>query len=122
MTKSAFKQKDEIKYEAFTDENRVSLREALKSFSLWFKTGEKNNRTLIWGNGSDFDITILGEAYNRCNIEIPWKYWLVRDLRTLLDIGNIKMIDRPQYNLHHALYDCYRQIIGLTKALININK
>jgi hypothetical protein len=115
-------QKDEIKKEAFTDQNRVSLQEALKSFSVWFKEGEKNSRTLIWGNGSDFDITILGEAYNRCNIEIPWKFWLVRDLRTLLDIGNIKMIDLPQYNLHHALYDCYRQIIGLTRAIKNIYK
>ena len=98
-----------------------SLREALKSFSLWFKTGEKNNRTLIWGNGSDFDISILGEAYKRCDIKIPWNFWLVRDLRTILDVGNVRMCDLPQTKLHHALYDCYRQIVGLQRSLSNLN-
>ena len=53
-------------------------------------------------------------------MEIPWKYYLVRDLRTVLDLGDVKMCDLPQTKLHHALYDCYRQIIGLQRATKNL--
>ena len=112
-------QKNEIKYEALLNPDRVSLQEALKDFSTWFNENN-GNRTCIWGNGSDFDISILGESYKRCNMEIPWKYWLVRDLRTILDIGKVKMCDLPQTNLHHALYDCYRQIIGFQRSMKNL--
>ena len=108
-------QDDDIKEEAFSGENRISLKEALIEFSKWY-----GNSRCIWGNGSSFDCTILGESYNRCNIEIPWKFWLVRDLRTIMDIGNIRMYDLPDYNKHHALWDCYRQIIGLQKSIKNI--
>ena len=45
-----------------------------------------------------------------------------RDLRTIMDIGKIKSCDLPQYKKHHALYDCYRQIIGYQKAMGNIKK
>ena len=114
-------QNDEIKHEALINPDRVSIQEALQDFSIWFnKENVKKTRSCIWGNGSDFDISILGEAYKRCNMEIPWNFWLVRDLRTILDIGNIKMCDLPQTNLHNALYDCYRQIIGFQRAMKNL--
>ena len=112
-------QNNEVKHEAIINPDRVSLQEALNDFSSWLGKGS-SKRICIWGNGSDFDISILGEAYKRCDIAIPWKYWLVRDLRTLLDIGKIKMCDLPQTNLHNALYDCYRQIIGFQRAMINL--
>lgn len=106
-------QDEEAKYEALINPDRASLKEALKSFKEWFGT---NPRTKIWGNGSSFDCTILGEAYKICEMDIPWKFWLERDLRTLLDLGDIKMCDLPQYGKHNALYDCYRQIIGFQRA------
>ena len=114
-------QSDDVKHDALINTDRVSLQEALHDFSIWFNEGKvKENRTCIWGNGSDFDISIMGEAYKRCNLEIPWKYWLVRDLRTILDIGNVRMCNLPQTKLHHALYDCYRQIIGFQRAYQNL--
>jgi len=106
-------QDDEAIYEAIKNPKRVSLKEALKSFKEWF--GD-NTRTKIWGNGSSFDCTILGEAYKRCGMEIPWKFWLERDLRTIMDLGEIRACDLPQYGKHNAIYDCYRQIIGFQRA------
>lgn len=106
-------QADDLKYEALKNPNRVTLKEGLKSFKVWFGT---NPHTKIWGNGSSFDCTILGEAYKRCGMEIPWKYWLERDLRTIMDLGNVRMCELPQYKKHHALYDCYRQIIGFQRS------
>ena len=110
-------QEEDVKYEALINPDRVPLQEALKDFKKWFGN---NPRTCIWGNGSDFDISILGESFKRCNMEIPWKYFLVRDLRTIFDLGNVRMVDLPQYQKHHALHDCYRQIIGFSRAYQNL--
>lgn len=104
-------QDKDIQKEALGGIDRIQLKQALEEFAIWFR-GSK----CIWGHGSSFDITILGEAYKRCRMEIPWKFWLVRDTRTLFDLGNVKMGDLPTYNKHHALYDCYRQILGVQKS------
>lgn len=106
-------QSDDVKHEALKHPDRVPLRQALVDFKDWFGDGF---RTKIWGNGSSFDCTILGEAYKRCGMEVPWKYWLERDLRTITDLGKVRMCDLPQYKKHHALFDCYRQIIAFQRA------
>ena len=111
------KQDDDVKYEALKNPDRVTLKTALTKFNKWFG---KNPRSNIWGNGSSFDCTIIGEAYKRCGLEVPWKFWLERDLRTIMDLGKVKMCDLPQYRKHHALYDCYRQIIGFQRAEKNL--
>ena len=104
-----------IKYEAIDNPDRVSLEEALTEFKTWFGNCEK-----VWGNGDDFDCTILAKAYVRCNMEIPWKFWNTRDVRTLFDLGKVRKFDLPDINEHHALYDCYRQIVGVKRALKNL--
>ena len=111
-------QKEDVKYEALENPNRIPLKQALQEFSNWMKPCE-----IIWGNGDDFDCTILGEAYNKCNIEIPWKFWNTRDLRTVMDLAKLKKSDFPKDKdqEHHALKDCYRQITYLKKALKKLN-
>lgn len=106
-----------VKYEALDNPRRITIHEALKSFKKWFGNGQY---TKIWGNGSGFDCSILGEAYKRCGMEIPWKFWMERDLRTIMDLGDVKTWDLPQYKNHNALFDCYRQIIGFQRAEKNI--
>ena len=110
-------QSDDVRHEAIKHTDRVPLRQALVDFKNWFGTCP---RTKIWGNGSSFDCTILGEAYKRCEIDVPWKFWLERDLRTITDLGGIRMCDLPQYKKHHALFDCYRQIIAFQRAERNL--
>lgn len=42
-----------------------------------------------WGNGSSFDITILEVQFGRVLGETPpWKFWNVRDCRTVKDLAN----------------------------------
>ena len=110
-------QDEDIKYESLKNPDRVTLNQALIEFKDWFGN---NPRTKIWGNGSSFDCGILGEAYKIYGMEIPWKFWLERDLRTIMDIGCVRACDLPQYKKHHALFDCYRQIIGFQLAMRNI--
>lgn len=81
--------KQSAREKVFTSKN-VSLSYALRSFTadiishLKFPK-EQFKDILVWGNGASFDITLMEEAYRRCSLEdkIPWKYWNVRDVRTL---------------------------------------
>lgn len=103
-----YTQDSKVRYEALENPDRVDIKKALEEFTKWF-----GKSTYIWGNGDDFDCSILGEAYKRCNMEIPWKFYNTRDVRTLYDITGVTKYDIPIDNMHNALYDCYRQIIGL---------
>lgn len=48
----------------------------------------KNPQSQVWGNGSTFDISILEDAYLRTvEQDIPWKFWAVRDMRTIIDLA-----------------------------------
>lgn len=40
----------------------------------------------IWGNGANFDITLLEVAFRKVGVEIPWKYWQVMCYRTLKNL------------------------------------
>jgi hypothetical protein len=107
------KQHPDAYKEAFGFEtDRIDIKNALKDFSKWFGFS-----TYIWGNGSIFDITILSEAYLRCNLPVPWKFYNVRDLRTILDVCDIRHEDNNT-NKHNALYDCFFQIKDIQKCFI----
>jgi DNA polymerase III epsilon subunit-like protein len=112
-------QPKEIIYESLEHPDRTELKQALTDFTKW--VGNNKDRIKIWGNGSSFDITILGEAFALEGLEICWCYWNIRDIRTLFDIGNVKMNELPNFSKHHALWDCYREIIGYQRAIKNID-
>lgn len=97
--------------EVFSDKNRFPLKEVLIEFKNWFPNG-----AIFWSHGISFDSVILENAYNKCNIPIPWSYWRLRDTRTLFDIANVQRETINNNILHNALHDCYRQIITLYKA------
>lgn len=89
---------------------RYDLPKALKNLSEFIK-GCKD----IWMQSPNFDAVILENAYKLCGIEIPWKFWNLRDTRTIYSL-----IDLPAYKLpyknknhHNAKHDCITQIRNL---------
>lgn len=102
-------------YEAFEHKERVQLKEALVDFARWFR-GARH----IWSHGDDFDCVILSSAYEACGLDVPWKFWSTRDTRTLFDLANINIRDFPIKEEHHALYDAYRQVLGVRKGLVKL--
>lgn len=71
----------------------------------------------VWGNGPTFDITKLEHCYDQCGIEVPWKFWNIRDCRTVKDMfessrgGLDKKVGGGGHNalqdaLHQAQYIC----------------
>ena len=110
------RQDKEIQYEALENPvDRLEIKDALVKLKEWI-----GHSTLIWGNGSDFDCTILTEAYKLCNLKPPWSFWNTRDVRTAFDFGKVHVWDLPDNFKHHPVHDCYRQIIGLKRSLENL--
>lgn len=102
------KQSKESQYEAFYNTDRISIVEALKKLSFFLSDCDK-----FWSQGS-FDYNVLENVYNKANITIPWKFWQIRDSRTIFDFTGVD-IKKINYSgiAHNSLDDCYKQILGL---------
>lgn len=80
--------------------------------------------TEVWANGTDFDLSIIGNAYRKCGWKNPpWAYTMGRDYRTVR-----KLFPRALVNYftveplveHDALEDATAQALTLM-ALLNSN-
>jgi len=118
------KQTESARKEAFLSEPRVSLEVAMMTLHSWLVNAVKpNSKLIMWSHGKEFDLPILQFAFETVGLNTPWKFWETRDTRTVYDIFKIdlKNVKVPEefgesYELHHALGDCYRQIIGVQQA------
>ena len=99
--------------EAFMEEGRIDLDQALDSLGklIW-------HSNFIWMNGPTYDATILEHAYKSYGKPLPWKYYKVRDARTVYSLW--PDCPRPPTS-HHALEDCRRQIDMLQATLRHLN-
>lgn len=66
----------------------VKIEEALQMFADWYPKG-----TYAWGNGKEFDISILDHAFKVTGISAPWAYYNTCDMRTIVRIGRKHGID-----------------------------
>lgn len=95
--------------EAFAEDGRIPLRQALEELGrlIW-------HSKRIWANGPTFDMNILEHAYKSYGLALPWKYYVVRDARTVY--GLCPGLEKYPAS-HHALEDCRRQIDLLHDSL-----
>lgn len=110
------KQGEVARIEAFTHKNRVPLKQALNELIAWFGTRD----IIVWAKSPSFDCVILENAFRVCDIGIPWNFWSTRDCRTLTDISGICEVKDTEIS-HHALNDCYTQIVNLKKSFKQLN-
>lgn len=77
---------------------------------------------LVWGNGSVFDISILASWIRQFGAEPPWKFYNVRDVRTVVDLAEV---DRSAFvfegTAHHALHDALHQVKYLCFGINKLN-
>ena len=102
------------------------LKDILISLDNFFPTSSnsqgKRDPFYVWGNGASFDLGILGNAYLKCGLEIPWKFWNERDVRTIVALyPDIKANTKQNGDAHNALSDCKFQIDYLVKTLRFVN-
>ena len=99
--------------EAFNNQGRIPLDQALDELGrlVW-------HSKLIWSQGPTYDMNILEHAYKSYNKPLPWKYYQVRDSRTVFSLWPDQPIPTTS---HHALEDCRRQIGMLQNTLAHLN-
>jgi hypothetical protein len=106
-------QPEHAREEAFGEQGRIPLDQALDELGrlIW-------HSRLIWSQGPTYDMNILEHAYKSYNKPLPWKYYMVRDSRTVFSLWPEQPIPPTS---HHALEDCRRQIGMLQDTLKYLN-
>jgi len=98
-----------VRDEAFNEQDRIPLDQALDGLGrLIWHSGR------IWAQGPTYDMNILEHAYKSYGKPLPWKYYMVRDSRTVFSLWPDQPIPPTS---HHALEDCRRQIGMLQRTL-----
>jgi len=93
--------------------SHATLHEALNNLSEFIRSRTPSN-VQPWGNGATFDVSMLDDSYRRCGIVAPWKFWNVRDVRTVVELAamkglNVKDLTRFEGTTHNALDDAKHQ-------------
>lgn len=99
------RQSEEARVEAFSGASSVSY--VAHALSEFLGLNDK-----VWGNGACFDITVLESMFKSVDLLPPWKFWNVRDCRTIEAIAegfvSKKAIERKGTH-HNALDDAIYQ-------------
>jgi hypothetical protein len=99
----------EAQQEAFAEDNRVPLDQALDEL---YKLAWQHD--YIWAQGPTYDINILEHAYKSYNKTQPWQFYRIRDSRTVLSLWPGRPVPPTS---HHALEDTRKQIDILQQTL-----
>jgi exodeoxyribonuclease VIII len=94
---------------------RTPLRDALEDFRSWLV----GDQFAIWANSPSFDLRLLRQAYERCGLEPPWKFYQELDHRTMKHLGRLLQVPRLQFEgtKHNALDDATNQASYLMAVL-----
>lgn len=97
--------------------DQVSLTQALNDLRCWY--GHVINAhgdgygVSVWGNGKEFDVSILEACYAAIHQPEPWPFWASADVRTVVLLGQMLGIDvkgakpfsgTPHYALDDSLH------------------
>lgn len=96
-------------------EDKISLVPALEEFSDWIGADDM----VVWAKGPSFDIAMIEHAYKQAKIEVPWKFWNTRCVRTYEDLPGAKAHRAQQTGVkHNALADAVTQ----AESIVNIHR
>ncbi|KYW07416.1 exodeoxyribonuclease VIII [Escherichia coli] len=106
------KQSREAQSAIMTDE--IPLDDALLQLREFIDENSGEFFVQVWGNGANFDNTILRRSYERQGIPCPWRYYNDRDVRTIVELGKAIDFDARtaipfEGERHNALDDARHQ-------------
>ncbi|EMK8151902.1 3'-5' exoribonuclease, partial [Escherichia coli] len=106
------KQSREAQSAILTDE--IPLDDALLQLREFIDENSGEFFVQVWGNGANFDNTILRRSYERQGIPCPWRYYNDRDVRTIVELGKAMDFDARaaipfEGERHNALDDARYQ-------------
>ena len=95
-------QDKQIQEDAFGEgTDRIDLRDAMKKLYT-FGLGTTN----VWSHGAIFDVVIIEDICRSLQQAVTWKFWEVRDTRTLFDLADVSVRIEGK---HNALTDAVAQ-------------
>ena len=95
-------QDKQIQEDAFGEgADRIDLKDAMKKLYT-FGLGTTN----VWSHGAIFDVVIIEDICRSFQQAVTWKFWEVRDTRTLFDLANVSVRIEGK---HNALTDAVAQ-------------
>lgn len=105
------KQSDEARKQAFGGSE--SLKRVLTNLSRFIHM-HSTDTVKVWGNGKEFDCSILEHAYQQLAMPCPWKFWDTQDARTIITLAELHGFNpkkqRPfEGTPHRALDDAKHQ-------------
>ena len=101
-------QSDAARNATFNPKDKKELKSpshAVESLRFFINKIEK---PFVWGNGANFDITLLESLMDEVNLSYPWRYTKVRCLRTLRAVSPFSYLDMPNNEMAH---DCLADAI-----------
>lgn len=122
-----FNQSNEARKRFTNKENEyITLNQALwklRYFIMDCDTVDDDKNVVVWGNGATMDISILESAFNYFDIKVPWKYWSVNDVRTIVDLNpSIKKNCKFEEGVKHsAVADCLHEIKYTVETIKSLN-
>ena len=98
----------------------LDTREACVRFERWVKDGVEElgiemDELEVWAWGMDFDFPVLGAAFWRSGMVLPWRYKQQNDARTVWKLAFPG--EWPKERPHKALEDCLGAINDLRAAI-----
>lgn len=105
---------------AWQREDAPQLMESLTQFTLWLRSFGSDKQICPWGNGADFDLTILGNAHAALQLDPPWKFYNHHCFRTMKNMFEVAVPIR-QGTHHNALDDAKHQVLHMQRILQNHN-
>jgi DNA polymerase III epsilon subunit-like protein len=82
------------------------LAEVLGRFAEWLGDDDVE----VWANAPSFDCALLGAAYERLGMKLPWKFWNERCFRTAAHLLRSRAAPKERVGIkHHALDDALTQ-------------
>lgn len=97
----------------------VGIYVVVQQFHAWFK---KNRGVFLWSQGANFDEVIWSTITRRLGQRVPWKFYDVRDTRTVYDVcGFDPRSIRRQGTYHNALDDARHQAVCVQKSYAKVN-
>jgi len=75
----------------------------------------------VWSHAT-FDFPILVNAFQTCDLKLPFHYRAARDIRTLVDLSEQDFDKKKKDKTHNALEDCIYQVEYCVKCFEALEK
>lgn len=97
--------------------NTSTLPKVLIKLNRWLVDSCRTTK-YMWGNAASFDLGLLTNAYEKCQLEPAWAYWNERCCRTIVALNpDIKNSMPKPTGVHHPIVDCKYQIDYVVKTI-----